>query len=510
MLCDRLPRVRFAEIPTPLEEATRLVSHLGGPRLFFKRDDLTGLCSGGNKVRVMEFAMGEIIEQGCDTVVSSASAQSNKLREIAAAAGRLGLRCKLLLQGERPSSEPEQGNLLLTRLLGAEVDYLSPRECAGNGIMEAQERLRDQLESEGHKVAVMDRRLSYGIAATVAYVDAAEELTTQFREKAVEPDFIYVTVGAGMTMAGLVLGLKHLGCRARVVGVSAASSADEVSPHVVEHVRRAAEKLGISTRVEVDDFDLVDDRIGPGYGVVTAPVVETIELVARHHGLVLDPVYNGKTMLSLCDRVREGSYTRSQTVVYINTGGALYGEPDYVPCDEAHPVRPISPYGLSKATLEAYLAMLLPKSVSLTTLRLANVYGPRQDPHGEAGVVAIFTERMMRDDEMTIFGDGEQTRDFVYVRDVASAVVAALSVPLLPGGRNAVNIGTGVPTSVNQVFRALAASTGYGREPGYQAARDGDVRHIYLDVAHAASVLNWRPTVGLEEGLKVTVESFAE
>jgi len=196
--------------------------------------------------------------------------------------------------------------------------------------------------------------------------------------------------------------------------------------------------------------------------------------------------------------------------VYINTGGALYGEPDYVPCDEAHPVRPISPYGLSKATLEAYLAMLLPKSVSLTTLRLANVYGPRQDPHGEAGVVAIFTERMMRDDEMTIFGDGEQTRDFVYVRDVASAVVAALSVPLLPGGRNAVNIGTGVPTSVNQVFRALAASTGYGREPGYQAARDGDVRHIYLDVAHAASVLNWRPTVGLEEGLKVTVESFAE
>jgi UDP-glucose 4-epimerase len=192
--------------------------------------------------------------------------------------------------------------------------------------------------------------------------------------------------------------------------------------------------------------------------------------------------------------------------VYINTGGALYGEPDYVPCDESHPIRPISPYGLSKATLEAYLNMLLPQSIALTTLRLANVYGPRQDPHGEAGVVAIFTERMMRDDAMTIFGDGEQTRDFVYVKDVASAVVAALGA----GGRNAVNIGTGVPTSVNEVFRALAASTGYGREPAYEAAREGDVRDIYLDVSLAASVLNWQPSVGLSDGLRLTVESFAD
>jgi len=201
--------------------------------------------------------------------------------------------------------------------------------------------------------------------------------------------------------------------------------------------------------------------------------------------------------------------------VYINTGGALYGEPDYAPCDESHPIRPISPYGLSKATLEAYLSMLLPPAVSLTTLRLANVYGPRQDPHGEAGVVAIFTERMMpnpgkKTDEITIFGDGEQTRDFVYVKDVASAVVAALSAPLLAGGRNAVNIGTGVPTSVNQVFRALAASTGYGREPAYEAAREGDVRDIYLDVALAASVLDWQSTIGLEEGLRLTVDSFAD
>jgi UDP-glucose 4-epimerase len=191
-------------------------------------------------------------------------------------------------------------------------------------------------------------------------------------------------------------------------------------------------------------------------------------------------------------------------IVYINTGGALYGEPDYVPCDEDHPIQPISPYGLSKATLEAYLGMLLPSGISLVTLRLANVYGPRQDPHGEAGVVAIFTERMMSGSEITVFGDGEQTRDFVYVKDVASASAAALTTP----GRHSVNIGTGVPTSVNQVFRLLASSIGYGRRPNFEVARSGDVRHIYLDVARAASVLGWQPSVGLDEGLKLTVESF--
>ena len=190
--------------------------------------------------------------------------------------------------------------------------------------------------------------------------------------------------------------------------------------------------------------------------------------------------------------------------VYINTGGALYGEPDYLPCDEDHPIRPISPYGLSKWTLEACLAMLLPPSVSLLTLRLANVYGPRQDPHGEAGVVAIFALRMLAGGEITIFGDGDQTRDFVYVKDVASAVAAALSAQ----GHHSVNIGTGVPTSVNKVFRALATSTGYELKPDYETERPGDVRHVYLDVVRAESVLDWRPTIGLDEGLKLTVEAF--
>jgi D-cysteine desulfhydrase/L-cysteate sulfo-lyase len=124
-----------------------------------------------------------------------------------------------------------------------------------------------------------------------------------------------------MTMAGLVLGLKHLGCRARVVGVSAESKADKLCESVVDFAQRAAQLIGLSTVVEAEDFDVVDDQVKTGYGVVTAPIVDTIRLVARQHGMVLDPVYNGKTMLSLRDHVHSGRVTSDHTVVFINTGG---------------------------------------------------------------------------------------------------------------------------------------------------------------------------------------------
>ena len=321
MLCSHLPRVALASLPTPLEDAPRLAVALGGPRLHFKRDDLSGLCWGGNKTRVMEYAMGAVIDQGCDVVISSAGVQSNKLREIAAAANRLGLRAVLLLQGDPPSGDP-QGNLLLFHLLGAEVRYLSAEERAGSGVLEAQEQLRAELESEGHGVAVLDRRLPYGAVATAAYVDAAEELVLQLGRSGLAPDVVYVSVGAGMTMAGLALGLKHLSCPTRVVGVCMEPQA-AAGPQIVDFARRGAELLGLSTRVERDDFDLVDDYLGAGCAALVAP----IELVARHHGLVLDPVYNARTMLALVDRVRAGGLNATQTVVYLNTGGspALFG-----------------------------------------------------------------------------------------------------------------------------------------------------------------------------------------
>lgn len=194
--------------------------------------------------------------------------------------------------------------------------------------------------------------------------------------------------------------------------------------------------------------------------------------------------------------------------VYISTGGAVYGEPEYVPCDEAHPINPICQYGASKHTVEHYLFMYhVNYGLNYTVLRYPNVYGPRQDPHGEAGVVAIFTGKMLASEPVTINGDGEQTRDFVYVGDCAYANYLAVTVEHQPG---IYNIGWGRPTSVNDIFRTLAKVTGYPLQPNYGPAKVGETRHIYLEAGKAKRELGWTPTLSLEEGLEKTVAYFRE
>jgi UDP-glucose 4-epimerase len=192
-------------------------------------------------------------------------------------------------------------------------------------------------------------------------------------------------------------------------------------------------------------------------------------------------------------------------VVNVSSGGAMYGEPVTVPCDEEHPVVPESPYGMSKYAAELYLNLYHRLyGLDFTTLRYGNVYGPRQDPHGEAGVVAIFTERMLQGRPCTIFGDGTQARDFVYVGDIVRANLQALE----RGSGEALNIGTGEPTTVNQVFAALSSAADYGDEAIYAPARAGEIYRIYLDVEKAAKVLDWRPEVSFVEGIERTFQSF--
>ena len=195
-----------------------------------------------------------------------------------------------------------------------------------------------------------------------------------------------------------------------------------------------------------------------------------------------------------------------EQVLYINTGGALYGDPDYLPCDEDHPIRPISGYALSKWTSECYFRMLLPDSIPLKVLRAANIYGPRQNPHGESGVISIFIRRMLDGGQVTINGDGEHTRDYVYVGDVVEAHEMAMNY----NESVVVNIGTGVGTSVNEVFRLLQRVTGNSAPPIYGAPRPGDVRHITLDPSRAKRILGWEPRVELIDGLKETLASMRD
>jgi UDP-glucose 4-epimerase len=194
-------------------------------------------------------------------------------------------------------------------------------------------------------------------------------------------------------------------------------------------------------------------------------------------------------------------------IVYVSTGGAVYGEPRYLPCDEDHPINPICQYGVSKHVVEHYLHVYRHLyGIDYTVLRYPNVYGPRQNPHGEAGVVAIFTGRMLAAKPVTIFGTGEQERDFVYVSDCARANVTALQ----GGSAEIYNLGSNQGTSVNLLFSTLANIIGYSSEPRKEPAKAGETFKIYLDGRRAKAGLGWSATVALDQGLRQTVAHFRE
>ena len=190
-------------------------------------------------------------------------------------------------------------------------------------------------------------------------------------------------------------------------------------------------------------------------------------------------------------------------IIYASTGGAMYGEPRYLPADEAHPIRPQAGYGVSKHTLEHYIELFSDLyGLKYTILRYANVYGPRQDPLGEAGVIAIFTGKMLKGEAPSIFGNGEQTRDFVYVADIVRANICAID----SAEGEIINIGTGVETSVNTLFSKMKEIMDFKGEPRYEAARTGEVFRIYLDAKKAKEILKWEPITSLDEGMRTTIE----
>jgi len=194
--------------------------------------------------------------------------------------------------------------------------------------------------------------------------------------------------------------------------------------------------------------------------------------------------------------------------IYISTGGAVYGEPIYLPCDENHPINPICQYGASKHTVEHYLYMYHENyGLESIVLRYPNVYGPRQDPNGEAGVIAIFTGKMLAGESVTINGDGEQTRDYVYVGDCAAANVLALDTGITHG---IFNLGSEVGTSVNEIFEHLARLTDYQGAAFNGPPKIGETRHIYLNAGKARELLGWQPAVKLAGGLRETVSYFRE
>jgi UDP-glucose 4-epimerase len=211
-----------------------------------------------------------------------------------------------------------------------------------------------------------------------------------------------------------------------------------------------------------------------------------------------DPLYDAEVNVKGTVNLLEASKGEVDKIIYASSGGAVYGEPEYLPVDEKHRIAPLSPYGVSKYIVEEYLRVYQGiYGLPYTAMRYGNVYGPRQDPYGEAGVIAIFGGKMLKDESPTINGDGEQTRDFIYVRDAVEAALRAAEKK----ATGPINIATGVETSVNEIYRALKKLSGSGVEARYGPAIKGEVRRIYLDISRAEKRLHWKPRVSLGQGI---------
>ncbi len=239
---------------------------------------------------------------------------------------------------------------------------------------------------------------------------------------------------------------------------------------------------------------------------------EKIEVMCHHAAQmdvrksVADPKFDASVnVLGFLNLMEQGRKYNLKKVIFSSTGGAIYGEQDYFPADENHPMRPLSPYGITKLTTEKYLFFYKEiYGIDHVILRYANIYGPRQNPHGDAGVVAIFTLKMLNGEQPIINGDGKQTRDYVFVGNVVKANVLALKY----SGSNIFNIGTGIETDVNQLFHHIKKLTGSNAEEKHIPAKAGEQMRSVISSKKINEMLGWKPTVTVEEGLKRTVEFF--
>jgi D-cysteine desulfhydrase family pyridoxal phosphate-dependent enzyme len=315
----RLPRFPLANLPTPLQEANRLREALGGtavcPRILIKRDDLTGLAFGGNKVRKLEFLVGDALASGASVLVTAGAAQSNHARATAAAAVAAGLPALLVLRSDDP--EPVvQGNLLLDWMLGAEIRIVP----SGSDRAAVMAEIATDLTARGERPYVIPVGGSNEIGAA-GYLTMSLELRDQLAALAVEPTWIYFASGSGGTQAGIVLGVKALGLTCRPYGILDSPFSDEDKARAIQIANGAAELIGEPTRVSEADMIYDDRYFGEAYGIPTSAGDEAIMLLARSEAIFLDPVYTGKAMSGLIDHIRSGLIGPSETVVFVHTGG---------------------------------------------------------------------------------------------------------------------------------------------------------------------------------------------
>jgi L-cysteate sulfo-lyase len=321
-LFDRLalfPRLGLAALPTPLEPMKRLTAHLGGPRLWVKREDATGLGFGGNKLRKLDYVLHDAVSRGCDTIVSGGVVQSNSQRQVAAVAAKLGLACHLAVYHGRltpPTVEYKRsGNAFLNRLYGAElhdVPWTGDRNAAIRALVA-------ELEAKGCKPYFVPYGVSNALGA-VGYATTIAEIAPQAAQLGFAPRAIVHCTGSAGTQAGLVAGASIAMPSTQIVGIDIDAEPERVRADVVAYAREAANLLDVpldETAVEV-----VAGHAGPAYGVPHEATIEAIRLAGQLEALALDPVYSGKGLAGLIALIRQGRWGRDDDVVFLHTGGA--------------------------------------------------------------------------------------------------------------------------------------------------------------------------------------------
>jgi L-cysteate sulfo-lyase len=316
-LFEQLPRVELAVLPTPLQDLARLSEALKGPRIFVKRDDLTGLGGGGNKLRKLEYLVADAISNGADCLITAGAMQSNHCRQTAAAAAKCVLDCHLVLSGEPPKKPT--GNFYFDQLLGAKLHF-TERHLRN----EKMESVAKDLREHGRSPYVIPIGGSNAIGA-MGYVRAMIELDKQLKTEGIVADRIIFGTSSGGTQAGLVLGAKLRGFTGAITGISIDHGPDDTDDSkfkatIYDIIKEGAQKLGVPELVNINDISINYDYLGKGYGVVGELEREAIKLMAANEGLLVGPVYTGRALGALIDLIRRQEIGKNETVLFLHTG----------------------------------------------------------------------------------------------------------------------------------------------------------------------------------------------
>lgn len=312
-------KLDLAQAPTPLQPLDRLSALVGGPRIWIKRDDLTGAIEGGNKIRKLEYVLAKVINEGYDTVITCGGVQSNHCRATAALTARLGLSCHLILRGEQP--QQADSNNLLDQILGASIDYYPAKQYFAE-VAQLFDHKVEACRLAGKRAYCIPTGASDAIGLW-GYIDASRELKADFVEHNINPEHIICATGSGGTQAGLTLGAELFDLNTKVWGVNVCDDEqyfhDKVIKDIQDWKQQYAHSIDISTIIP----RTLDGYVGLGYGLADDEVIDAINMLARLEGIVLDPVYTGKALYAMLEELKKGRFANSKDIVFVHTGGAL-------------------------------------------------------------------------------------------------------------------------------------------------------------------------------------------